>query len=885
MKNPRMMPFQGPRLIFFSFAILFTFSILTLRMYDYQIVHKDEFQATADGNAIKAVPLPAPRGVIYDRNGVALAQNSPAWIVTVTPASLPDDAKGLVVLNRLSALVDVPATRAAADAAGKLNVRSLEELVGEGERIAPYRAVVVKTDVDQAIAQQILEDLQNLPGVDVQWGAVRQYPTGATTSQLIGYLGPIGQKEADVLREQGYNPSFERTGFAGLEASMNDQLSGERGRRVQKVDVAGRNVEGGLISEVPAKAGMNIKLSIDLDLQRRAQSALLEEIDRVNLEKGTLWTESGVVISMNPQNGEILAMVSIPTYDNQRFARFIDAGYYSDLIKQSQYPLINHAVSSTYPPGSTWKILTSVGVVNEKVIDPKQSLFDSGSLTVKNSFAPNDVARAQKFVCWTLRGTGKGHDNVDLVKALAVSCDVYYYQVGGGNPEVSPQTLRPGGLGIVNLDRYASAFGVGEPTLVEMVGAESGNMPDPDWKRRVYGESWSTGDTYNAAFGQGYVVVTPLQLANVAAAIANGGTLYRPTLINSFVDSEGNPIDPVTGEALKLPGGQPVQNAGSPMRTLVLPPNNGAEHPAVLMFDEDMKVRGKDSISCICEDSNWNLNRPDTPQAIRDLYGKQVPDPKNPNAKVWVCDPLKVNRNYRPAVYFDRDVSPIDRTGKIERKRVNFQQITYTVFVPFDYIFTDGFCVESQFGRTVSKLTPDQYKQTELTGPDVENIGYTPPFVDADVFTYIEQGMRYATKGLAGQDNTEPLRQGPYNGTAGPRSVTGDPVGFNLPAYGIGRVETAGKTGTAEYCDNLAAKENLCIPGSWPAHAWFIGYAPAEKPEIVTVALVYHGNEGAVHALPIVRKVTDCYFKLKDARAKGQTYECKPGQDVPKPGQ
>lgn len=904
-KKDRLLPFQGSRLIFFRLVMIFTFMIMIARLYDYQFVQRDRFIEAANENAIQSVPLPAARGVIYDRFNAPLALNSPAWIVTVTPADLPDDEKGLAVLNRLSSYIGVPATRAAADAAGRFNIRSLEEMVKEGEGIAPYRPVIVRTDVDQAIVQQILEDAQNLPGVQVQWGAVRQYPTGPTTAQLVGYLGPIGPKEADELRKQGYNPSFERTGYAGIEASMNDQLAGLRGRRVQKVDVAGRVIEGGLISEVPAMPGLSIRLSLDVNLQTRAQSALTAEIAKINNDKQANWTQSGVVIAMNPQNGEILAMVSWPTYDNSKFARFIDAGYYTDLLTQEQYPLINHAVSSTYPPGSTWKVLTSVAVVQEGVIKPETFLNDPGSLIVVDQYAPNDVARQQRFVCWDR----DGHKQVNLIKAIAVSCDVYFYQVGGGNGEVSPQSLRPGGLGINNLRRYASAFGIGEPTLIELVGAQSGLMPDPEWKRRTQGESWSTGDTYNAAFGQGYVIVTPLQLVNMAATIANGGNLYHPTIINNFLDGEGNAVDPMTGEPLPSAG-----NKGNIMRTLVLPENNSKENPAILMLSEDMKVRGKNSISCICEDGAFNLNDPSTPQAVRDLYGRQIQDPKKPDdptAKIWVCDPLKVNANYRPTIKVDRDTTPIENvTNRIQRKTVRWQDITYKVFIPFDYIFSDGVCDENVFDRTVSKLKPEEYKlsvlQTDLLtsanpGDSTRDytdigglIGYQPPFVDPNVFALVQKGMRAATKSVGGADfpgGDNPaynIRKGEFAGTAGPRSVRGDTVGYNLSTYSFGTVETAGKTGTAEYCDDLASAQNLCKQGSWPAHAWFLGYAPAEKPEIMIVAFVYHGNEGAAAAMPVARIVTDCYFRLKDARAQGKTQEqlanvCPPGQDVAKP--
>jgi len=818
MREGRLLPFQGSRLILTRVIMLCTLLVLVLRLYQYQFIDHQKFSDAADENAISKVPLAAPRGVIYDRYGVPLALNAAAWLVTITPAGLPDDqATALNVLNRLSALIEVPPTRAAADAAGLKDVRSLQEMVVEGAGIAPYRAVIVKANIPQPIAQQILEDKSQLPGIDVQWGAVREYPNGMVTAQIIGYLGPIGQKEANSLRDQGYNPSFERTGYAGIEAALNVQLSGTRGSLVQKVDVAGRPVQGGLLKEDPAIAGENVRLTIDLALQEAAQNALIDQINRINTKKKQLQSQAGAVVAIDPRNGQILAMVSWPTYDNSKFARFIDGNYYTQVAKDPLFPLVNRAVGSLYPPGSTWKILTSVAVAQEHVIDPNSNLNDSGQLIVSNSFAPNDQARSQKFVCWKRTG----HGEVNLIKAIAVSCDVYFYQVGGGNPAVSPQTLRPGGLGVVNLDRYAAMFGVGEQTFIEIPGAVAGRMPDPTWKRRYYGESWSTGDTYNAAFGQGYVTVSPLQLANVAATIANGGTQYQPTLIDSFVDSANNVVQPFQPHVL---------------RTMMLPTDGS---PAVLHIEEDMRIKGQNSLACVCElDSGFY-----DPANVPDALAKRVQDPANPDDPkatiVQGCDPAKVASGYRQTVIVDRDMTPPSTPGK----HFNFQSVDYTVFVPFDYDFTDGVCDKDQFNVADAS-------QFASPKPDAGQNGYQPPFVDSSIFTLVQTGMHDATQ---------------LGGTVGADSVQGDPIGYNL-SNGI---PTAGKTGTAEYCDDVAFKSNLCQQGAWPAHAWFVGYAPYNAPEIAIAAFVYHGDEGSAYAMPVVRAVTECYFSLKAQRAKG----------------
>lgn len=771
----RLLPFQGPRLIFFQVVMLCVFAVLIMRLYELQIRQYGEFVTAANGNSVQSVPLPAPRGSISDRYNNPMALNAPAFNVSVTPAELPDDdEQTLQVLNRLAALIDVPSTRAAADAAGKRNIRSLQEQIVEGQGIAPYRPVVVATDVKSEIAMRILEDKTNLPGVKITTVSVRQYPSGSVTAQIIGYLGPIGDAEAKKLREQGYNPSFERVGYAGIEAYLDDDLAGKRGLLTQTVDVAGLPVS--VIRRDEPQAGKSVRLTLDLALQIGMEQALRDQINTINAEANKEVTVSGAVIAIDPRTGEILGMISLPTYDNTRFARAIDGEYYLRIAKEKQTPLVNHAIQSLYPPGSVWKLITSTGVLQEKVVPPDYQLFDGGQLFVENKFAVADTAQRQRFVCW-LR---TGHGQVDLVHAIAWSCDVYFYQVGGGNsdPKVS-SVLRAGGLGVTDMNRYATALGIGVETGIELPGENSGRLPDQTWKRRVYGESWSTGDTYNAAFGQGYVVVTPLQLLNAAVAIANGGYVFQPTVINSFLDSEGNVLSPFSPKVA---------------RTL-LPPKPG--EMAVLNPREDMLIQGKNSMACVCEPRSPYKN------------------PTNPNYDANFSTECQLDSNKQ--VILDQPyIKNYRRTVKTEA----WGEVTYTVHVPYGYFF-GGMCSPSQ-----------------INDPLYEN--YQPPFITLDNLKLIEKGMRGA---IAEPGGTAPKAE-----------------------LGYLNIKVAGKTGTAEYCDDIAGALGLCVPGAWPSHAWFVGYADYERPEIAAIAFIYNAGEGSKNAMPVVRKTLDCYYQLKAQR-------------------
>ncbi len=747
-----LLPFQGWRLWFFRGVIVAVFGIFLARLYYLQFVEGISFRADAEENRIQTLPIASSRGSIVDRNGVVLARNVPAFNVTITPALLPDDPEAtLEIFNQLAGLIDVPATDAVVIASG-LNQRSLEDLVAEGERIAPFRPVTVATDIESDIALRIEEEKLTLPGVNIEVRSVREYPTGELTAQLIGYIGPIGEDEAEELREQGYDPSFDRIGYAGIERFFETELAGQRGSETYEVDVAGEKLA--LLDRQDPQAGYIIELTIDTDLQRVAQEALIERINILNAQEQTLKSQSGVVIAMDPRNGEILAMVSWPTYDNSRFARSIDVDYYFDLAEDPLLPLVNHAIGSLYPPGSVWKLVSAVAVAQEQVIAPESYLFDGGRLQLPNAFAPNDVAQSQTFVCWDRNG----HGRVNLRDAIALSCDVYFYQVGGGNPDVSAATLRSGGLGIDDLYRWATAFGVGSELGVELPLEVAGRMPDRDWKRRLYGESWSTGDTYNAAFGQGYLTVTPLQQLSYTAAIANGGILYQPTILRRFLDTEGNVVQEFPPRI---------------SRTIVQP----AQGEAVLLLQEDLLIQKANSLACRCE--------PDS-----DHYDPARCNPETYSAQVDIDE----NR--------EDDVQNI---------------VTYRVNVPYNYAFNGRVCDPLVYNSSIAR-------------------NYIPPFSSPENIQIVEEGARQVVT----------------SGTASEGLTPVDPLTY---------VNEAGKTGTAEYCDDIARPLGLCIPGRWPSHAWYVGYAPYETPEIVVVAFVYNAGEGSQVALPVVRTVLDYYFR------------------------
>jgi len=509
------------------------------RLFSLQIIQGESYSLTADENRFDNVSIPAQRGVIYDRNDFQLVRNIPEYRVMVTPALLPDsNAEKESIYERISDLTGVPLDQEGPPAAPCIPGRGVLQLVNEGLTNRPYDAWPIACDVDETIARVLREEQIDLPGVSVIAVPVRDYTTGELTAATIGYLGPIPAILADYYEELGFLKERDKIGYAGIEVGYfgmyQDILAGQNGLKLVERDVAGQYLRevGTYTQPIP---GNNLRLTIDTRLQAAAETALSNRMDFINRYSGEERTPLGVVIAMNPQTGEILAMVSLPTYENNRFARLIPQDYYQQLEDDARgSPLTNHAIASEFPPGSTFKMVTAIGALNEEVITPNRTLFDPGKITIENKYFPQDPGKAKDFICWNR----EGHGDVDFVHGIAWSCNVYFYKIGGGYPG----EIEDGGLGVTGINKYAPALGYGAPLGIDLPGEEDGLIPDEDWKRINLGENWSTGDTYNTVVGQGFVAATPLQVLTSITTIANGGRVMWPHIVQEILDGEGTII-------------------------------------------------------------------------------------------------------------------------------------------------------------------------------------------------------------------------------------------------------------------------------------------------------------------------------------------------------
>jgi penicillin-binding protein 2 len=473
--------------------MLIAVSGLTARLFFIQIVDGGRFATLSARNRTVEEAIRAPRGLIYDRAGRVLVTNVPTFAVKVRPADLPQSLRPLVV-ERLAALLD-------------MGIAEINESIDSNPG-SNFDLVRIAGDVDEQTALLISEAGFDLPGVEIAVEARRQYTYGPLVSQILGYTGPVSAEQLPALRDDGYLPD-DLLGKTGLEAQYETDLRGVYGAETVERDATGRRTQVlQTISE--ARPGDSLNLTIDVKEQKYAQTALKWAMAEVGLKRG-------VVIVMNPQTGEIVALVSLPTYDNNLFARGISAADYQALVEDPDKPLLNHATQAHYPPGSTYKLVTGTGGLADRKITANTELATKGFLTLGTT----------RFYDWNRRGFGA----CDMYCGFGHSSDTYFFQVAGM-------------LGIDRLGYWGKQYGFGSPTGIDLPGEVSGIVPTNQWKQDALGAPIYPGETYQAGIGQGYDVVTPIQLINAYAALANGGTLYQPQIVHDVIGPDGEVVRP-----------------------------------------------------------------------------------------------------------------------------------------------------------------------------------------------------------------------------------------------------------------------------------------------------------------------------------------------------
>jgi penicillin-binding protein 2 len=465
--------------------------LLVIQFWNLQVMRARHFRELAENNRSRLVTLAAPRGALLDREGHVLVGNRPSFNVVLVPEHAVDLDR---VVARLARTLGM----------GEAAIR---------ERLArrqPYRPVVVKPDAPLADVAALEARRLELPEVSIEVVPLRSYPLASAAAHALGRVGEITERQLELPEHAGLAPGS-LVGQAGIESRYNRELMGRDGFR--RVIVNSRGLEVTEAERQAPEDGPSLTLSIDASLQAAVEKAF----------EG----RAGSAVALDPETGEVLAMTSTPAYDPNEFTTGIDASSWASLARDPETPLMNRVIQGTYAPGSTFKIVAAIAALEEGVITPATSFYCPGYLAVYNTV----------FRC----SNPGGHGVVDLRRAIAVSCNVYFFQVG----------IR---LEIGRLAKWAKLMGLGAPTGIDLPHEVGGLMPSPEWKMRVLRTPWYAGETVSVAIGQGQVSVTPLQLARVAALVANGGRLVRPRLVRT---AAGRPI-----------GGEPAPTLGLRPETL-----------------------------------------------------------------------------------------------------------------------------------------------------------------------------------------------------------------------------------------------------------------------------------------------------------------------------
>ncbi len=492
------------------FVCVFIFGLIFFRTAYLQIFKGNEYLVLAEANRIRIKDIVSERGIIYDRDKKALLENVPNFALTIIPQDLP------VIHTLEGQLARKKVIKKVVELAGidEIQINNLLEKYSSYS----YASLVIKEDVDYQVALKIYLAGNDLPGIYIEKNNKRKYfntidsatqpiQNVLSLSHIVGYLSKLSEEEYKNFKNSGYL-LFDSIGKLGLEKVYESVLRGQYGKKKVEVDSNGR--EKRVLTEDSPKPGDNLILGIDFVAQQKLQAELQKILDKYHKNKAA-------AIAFNPNTGSVLALVSLPAFDNNDFSGGIKTSKYQEYLTNKNNPLFNRTASGAYPSGSTIKMVVAAGALQEGIINYNTTFLSKGGLTIDRWFFPD----------W-LSG---GHGVTNVTKAIAWSVNTFFYYIGGGYGEFN-------GLGVEKMKKYMEMFGLGYPTGIDLSSEESGFIPDKNWKLRTKKEPWYIGDTYNLSIGQGDLLVTPLQVAIWTAAVANGGKLVRPHLVDYIEDAQ-----------------------------------------------------------------------------------------------------------------------------------------------------------------------------------------------------------------------------------------------------------------------------------------------------------------------------------------------------------
>ena len=469
----------------YAVLVIISFLVILIRVWYLQILKGEDFMGQSEQNRSRKISLPDYRGDIKDRRGKTLVNIRPSFSLYVTPEDAGDFSKSLGFLSELMEI-------------------NKGKLWNDIRQSPSFKNVLIKRDINRKEIAYIEENKMLLPGIHIKVEPLRSYVYKDFASHILGYVGEVSKGELMASKFGRYEQG-DMIGKNGLEKIYESNLKGKKGFKEIEVDASGRELK--TLRKLSPKAGNSLVLTLDSRVQNRLEKLMDEVLGKDSVE--------GSVVVMKVQSGEIIAMVSKPSFDPNFFATGVSRKKWNSLVRDEKNPLQNRAVNGQYPPASTYKLVTAYAALSEKVVEPESTIFCPGYFRLGK----------RNYRCWKK----KGHGNMNLHDALVQSCDVYFYTLGHR-------------LGIDNLAKYANRLGLGELTGIELQGEKPGLVPSRQWKKRFKNEPWFPGETISASIGQGYNLVTPLQSARMISTIASGGILIRPYLVKKIEDSDGKLI-------------------------------------------------------------------------------------------------------------------------------------------------------------------------------------------------------------------------------------------------------------------------------------------------------------------------------------------------------
>lgn len=491
------------RLTAFFYVFLIGLGVLAFRSSYLQIVHGASYRELAEGNRIRIQTLKPARGLVYDRLERSLVENEPNFTLQAVPADIPTDpAERANLIAQVAAIIEAdPAPLAEA----------LDKLDPDDAYSFEPITLADHIDINRAIKLKIQS--HDLPGIVVAADTSRKYTAGNAFAHLLGYVGKLTETELSSIKESDLRYARDDImGKTGLEKSYESVLRGTPGQTHVEVDSLGKVKK--VVASDPPIPGQDVILSINLDYQQKLQELLETQVN-------DLRSPGGAAVAIDPRNGEILAIASAPSFDNNVFSRGISTEEYRSLSEDPRKPLFNRSISGEYPSGSTIKPMIAAAALAEGIVTPSTQIMSSGGIRIDQWFFPDWKAG--------------GHGATNVIKAIAESVNTYFYAVGGGYEKTK-------GLGVEKIKEYGRSFGFGETLGIDIPNESTGFLPDKKWKEETKKEAWYIGDTYHLSIGQGDLLATPLQIASMTATVANGGTLYQPHVVKALRDPESKSI-------------------------------------------------------------------------------------------------------------------------------------------------------------------------------------------------------------------------------------------------------------------------------------------------------------------------------------------------------